>query len=105
MEPFEIFITYMSWGVGGKNRPVLLLMAGGDTVDIYPITTKYGGKSAAIKAQYFKIGDWAQAGLAAQSYVDTGTLINLSRAAFNNKAPIGKLTDNDKLRLLEFLNE
>jgi len=25
MEPFEIFITYISWGSGGKARPVLVL--------------------------------------------------------------------------------
>jgi len=105
MRPFDIFIAYLSWNGGGKNRPVLVLMSGEDTVEIYQITTKYEGKSAAIRAQYFKIDDWAQAGLDMLSYADTGTLITLSPAAFTGKKPVGKLTENDKRRLLEFLNE
>ena len=103
MKPFDIFIAYMSWVGGGKNRPVLVFILNDDTVDIYPITTKYEGKSEAVRARYFKINDWTQAGLDTQSYVDTGTLISLSMAAFKNKTPIGKLTENDKLLLLEFL--
>jgi len=99
-----IYITYMSWADGGKNRPVLVLILGDDAVDIYKITTKFEGKSEAVRAQYFKINDWAQAGLDTQSYIDTGTLISLSMAAFKNKPPIGKLTENDKLLLLKFLN-
>jgi len=54
-------------------------------------------------AQFFKIDDWAQAGLDRQSYVDTGTLITLSLSAFKNKNPIGRLTEADKQKLLEFL--
>ena len=105
MKPFDIFITHISWDGGGKNRPVLAFILGDDTIDVYQITTKYEGKSEAIRAQYFKISDWTQAGLDIQSYVDTGTLIILSMAAFKNKNPIGKLTENDKLRFLEFLTK
>jgi len=104
MKPFDIFITYMSWDGGGKNRPVLAFVLGNDTVDVYQITTKYEGKSEAVRAQYFKIDDWAQAGLEAQSYVDTGTLITLTMATFKDKTPIGRLTENDKQRLFEFLS-
>jgi len=104
MKPLDIFITYMSWGDGGKNRPVLVFMLDSDTVDVYQITTKYEDKSEAIRAQYFKINDWAQAGLNAQSYVDTGTLITLTMATFKDKAPIGELSAEDKRRLLEFLS-
>ena len=104
MRPFDVYIIYMSWAGGGKNRPVLAFILGGDTVDIYQITTKYEEKSEAIKAQYFKIDDWAQAGLDIQSYVDTGTLITLTMATFNNKSPIGQLTENDKRRFLDFLS-
>ena len=83
---------------------MLSFVLGDDSVDVYQITTKYESKSDAVRAQCFKITDWAQAGLDAQSYVDTGTLISQSKAVFNNKTPIGELTENDKLRFLEFLN-
>ena len=105
MKPFDIFIAHISWDGGGKNRPVLAFMLSDGTVDIYQITTKYEDKSEAIRAQYFKINDWTQAGLDMQSYVDTGTLITLSMVTFKNKNPIGKLTENDKLRFLDFLTK
>ena len=103
MKPFDIFIAYMSWDGGGKDRPVLAFIVGDDTVDVYQITTKYEDKSENIQAQYFKFNYWVQAGLDKPSYIDTGTLIDLSTSAFNGKKPIGKLTEGDKLRLLEFL--
>ena len=65
---------------------------------------RYEGKSKSIRAQYFKINDCPQAGLDKPSYVDTGTLIELPMTAFKGKAPVGKLTENDKFQLLEFLN-
>lgn len=104
MTPSDIFIAYMSWDGGGKDRPVLVFVVNADTVNVYQITTKYEDKSENIRSQYFKINDWAQAGLNQQSYVDTGTLIELSMTAFKSKTPIGELTENDKLRLLEFFN-
>ena len=103
MKPFDVFITYISWDGGGKERPVLAFILSDEIVDIYQITTKYEGKSDVIKSQYFKIDDWKQAGLTSQSHIDTGTLIGLSMATFKNKTPIGKLTDSDKQRLLAFL--
>jgi len=104
MKSFDIFIAYMSWGNAGKSRPVLVFTLGDNIVDIYQITTKYEDKSAVVRAQYFKIEDWQQAGLNIQSYVDTGTLITLPINIFKDKAPIGKLTDADKQRLFNFLN-
>jgi len=103
MKPFDIFITYMSWDGGGKDRPVLVFVVDGSSVDIYQITTQYENKSKEIQDMYFKINDWKQAGLDKQSYVDTGILITLSFDTFKGKKPIGKLTENDKQRLLEFL--
>ena len=88
MKPFDIFISYMSWDGGGKSRPVLAFILGDDTVDVYQITTKYESKGDAVRAQYFNIEDWAQSGLITQSYVDTGTLIALSKAAFINATPL-----------------
>jgi hypothetical protein len=104
MTPFEIYVIHMTWGRGGKIRPVLAFIVSENSVDVYQITSKYEDKSREIKSLYFKIHDWSQAGLNKQSYVDTGTLISLSINTFEDKKPIGKLTENDKLRLLDFLN-
>ena len=101
--PFEIFITYISWGNDGKNRPVLALMLEGDSVFIYPVTTQYKNKSEAVKKRYFKMNDWHQAGLARQSYINTSTLIKIPLSAIENKKPIGRLSIEDKQRFLEFL--
>jgi hypothetical protein len=111
MEPFELFIAYISWrsstsqGSGGKNRPVLVLLLSEDTISVYPITTQYENKSEAIKARYFKIDDWLQAGLDRQSYIDTGIFLSLPISVIKNKKPIGKLTISDKQRLLVFLTK
>ena len=103
MNPFEIFIAYLTWGSGGKYRPILALIVGGNSVDMFRITTQFENKSVFIQAHYFEINDWAQAGLDKQSYVDTGTLITLPLNTFKDRTPIGKLTKNDRCRLLEFL--
>jgi hypothetical protein len=111
MEPFELFIAYISWGSSasrgscGKSRPVLVFQISEDTISIYPITTQYENKSKTIRAQYFKINDWSQAGLDRQSYIDTGILYDLPISVFENKKHIGKLTNADKQSLLAFLTE
>ena len=105
MSPFELFITCISWGTGSKNRPVLVLTLNNESITVYPITTQYDNKSDVIKASYFKITDWIQAGLAKQSYIDTGTLIKLPLSVIDNKKIIGQLTKSDKQRLLDFLNK
>jgi len=102
MLPNEIYIIHLSWGSGGKFRPVLAFIVGEATVDIYQITTKYDKKSTEIKTQYFAINDWAKAGLDKPSYVDTGTLITLPINAFKEKKPVGRLTNIDKQRLYDF---
>jgi hypothetical protein len=84
---------------------VLVLQIKGESILIFPITTQYENKSKAIKASYFKITDWIQAGLAKQSYIDTGTLIKLPLSVIDNKKIIGQLTKSDKQRLLDFLNK
>jgi hypothetical protein len=105
MELFDIFITYIAWDNGGKRRPALVYKKEDDSVVIFPITTQFDNKSSVIKAQYFKINDWAQAGLDKQSYVDTGSPRRAKEPAFANDPVIGKLTDADKRRLLEFLTK
>jgi len=105
MKPFELFITYVSWGSGGKNRPVLVLLLSEDTISVFPVTTQYENKSESIKSRYFKINDWLQAGLDKQSYIDTGILLSFPISVIKNKKPIGKLTLSDKKRLLAFLTK
>ena len=103
MKVFEIFITHISWGSGGKSRPVLVLSLRDNNLSVYPITTQYENKSKSIQTKYFRITDWYQAGLAKQSYIDTGTLIKLPISVINNKKAIGRLTIADKQMLLDFL--
>jgi len=104
MSPFNIFITHISWKGGSKSHPVLVIQINGNTVSVYPITTQYKNKSKAIQALYFKINDWVQAGLDKQSYIDTGTILDIPLMVFQNKQPIGKLTTADMQRLLVFLS-
>ena len=82
---------------------MLVYVLDGDEVGIYQITTQYESKSDHIRAKYFEIKDWAKAGLDKPSYVDTGTLFEIPAATLAGKTPIGKLTDADKWRFLEFL--
>jgi hypothetical protein len=101
---FDIFIAYVSWGDGGKKRPVLIIENHETVVLVFNITTQYRNKSKTISSKYFKIIDWAQAGLAEQSYVDTNIVRDLPLRVLDGKTAIGRLTRKDKRRLLEFLN-
>ena len=104
MNLFELFIIEISWGKDSKRRPVLVLQIHGSTVSVFPITTQFVDKSKAIQAKYFKINDWSLSGLDKQSYIDTGTLLDLPAKVFEEKKPIGKLTPADMQRFLSFLS-
>ena len=104
MIPFEIYIVYVTWEKGGKNRPVLVLGVEADKALILNITTKYDNKSEVIRSQYFKINEYKQAGLDRQSYVDVMSGAMIPVALLANKTPIGKLTEADKQRLRKFLS-
>ena len=103
MNQYDIFTSYISWGNGGKSRPVLVYALSDKLARVYPITTQYENKSEAVRAKYFKIRDWLQSGLDKQSYVDTGTRLTQPLSMFDNAAPIGILTESDKKRFIEFL--
>ncbi|MDR0897104.1 MAG: hypothetical protein LBN04_04535 [Oscillospiraceae bacterium] len=105
IRPYDLFIVYISWGTGGKSRPVLVLSMGETTVDVFPVTTQYANKSAAIQAKYYPIAQWREAGLDKESYVDTGTLLTIPLAVIAKKAPIGQLTMYDRLGLLALLSK
>ena len=104
MKPFDIFIGYISWGDEGKTRPVLAYEIDGDIVSVYAITSQYESKSAAVRVKFFEINDWKQAGLDRQSYVDTGKIVDLPFALISLKSPIGKLSESDRKKFLEFLS-
>jgi hypothetical protein len=105
MKPFDIFIACVSWGSGGKRRPILVYKTSDSDIMTFPITTQYAAKPKAIQARYFAINDWAQAGLDKQSFVDTGTPYIFSESSLKNAAPIGRLTESDKKRLIRFFEK
>jgi len=104
MNTFDIFLTYVSWGDSGKTRPVLVLEQNGAVVSVLNITTQYENKSEAVRSKYFKINDWKQAGLDRQSYADTNVIRDLPLVALDGKAAIGRLTNADVHRLLDFIS-
>jgi hypothetical protein len=105
MKVFDIHIAYISYNGGGKKRPILILKADDEFVYAYSITTKYANKSEKIRTNYFKINDWKFAGLNEQSYIDTNSneLPKIPRSLIDENC-IGSLSDNDKQRLIRFLN-
>ncbi len=102
MKPYDVCIAFISWEDGGKRRPVLLVAENGEYTKAYHITAQYANKSDSIKAAYFEIIDLKQAGLVKQSYFDTIRFVEIPTARLS--APIGALSDNDKRRLIGFLN-
>jgi hypothetical protein len=105
VKPFELYISYVSWGGDGKYRPVLVFSLKDETVFVYSVTSQFESKSEAIRARYFKINDWMQVGLDKQSYVDTGIYFPVPVSALKDKAPIGELTAEDKQKLLDFITK
>ena len=102
MNPFEIYIAFVSWGIDGKRQPVVIYSMAHDRVDVFRITTQYQKKSAAIRTNYIAIVDWQQAGLNKQSYIDTAAIIRLPKRSID-PAPIGMLSERDKISLVEYL--
>ena len=105
MNIFDIFIAHISWGSEGKKRPVLILEQQSTVVNVFNTTTQYENKSDAIRSKYFKINDWQEAGLDKQSYVDTNIVRDLPPSALDGKTAIGRLTESDVQRFLEFLTK
>jgi len=104
MNPYDLHIAYVSWGDDGKRRPVLVLSSNQKEVSVFQITSQYDSKSVNIQFQYVAIDDWKQAGLAKQSYIDIGRIIDLPVTTVQ-PAPIGKLSENDLRKLFNFINQ
>ncbi|MCL2363496.1 MAG: type II toxin-antitoxin system PemK/MazF family toxin [Defluviitaleaceae bacterium] len=103
MHPYHLHIAYVSWGGDGKRRPILVLSACKNEVAVFQITSQYDNKSAAIRSRYITIDDWAQAGLAKQSYIDIGKILELPISTIQT-TPIGKLSNNDLIKLLQAID-
>ena len=73
-------------------------------VAVFQITSQYDNKSTVIQSQCIPIHDWAQAGLAKQSYIDIGRIIDLPISTVE-PAPIGNLSKNDLQKLLDAMNQ
>jgi hypothetical protein len=104
MNTFDIYIAYVSWGSGGKRRPVLVLKESERSVTVFGITTQYAEKSESIRAKYFAINDWKQAGLDRQSYVDTNRTLTIPVSSVDGNSRVGKLTSADEQRLIAFIS-
>lgn len=87
---------------GGKNRPVLILEDGKDTITFFKITTKYTNKSPKIKKNYYPIIRWKTCGLYHQSYIDTGFAAEVKKSDLGNVVKIGELNINDIIGLNNF---
>jgi len=99
MNPFDVYIAYVSWGADGKNRPVLIIAKGDEanTYIAFRITTKYVNKSVAIKKNYIKLVDFRHAGLRVLSYVDMNSAIKVHTEDILEY--VGQLTARDKERI------
>lgn len=100
----EIYTAYVSWGVSGKRRPVLVIEDRENNVFCYKITRKFSQKSEKIKRNYFPLKDWHQEGLVKQSYVDVGNIAKLSKEEIKFNF-VGELSLRDIEALIRFISD
>lgn len=98
----DIYTAFVTWQGGGKCRPILIVEAEENNFSFLKVTSKYKNKSENIKKIYYPLQDWKSEGLKKQSYVDTGTLLNLpiGKVSLNY---VGRLTKKDKTGLTRFI--
>ena len=103
---FDIYLAFVSWGVSGKRRPVLVFAKHDDgTSYVYPITTKYANKSVFIRQFYYRINDWISAGLDKPSFIDTIRWLDYPEDALKESVRIGRLTCDDRSAFIDFVEE
>lgn len=100
MRTNQIYTAYVSWGLDGKRRPVLIVEDKNKNVFYYRITSKYKNKSERIKKNYFPLMDWKIEGLDKQSYIDVGDIIKLSKEHVSFRL-VGELSIRDIEALVE----
>ena len=103
---YKIYVAYDKNSNDGKERYVVQL---GQTqvligVSMSSITSQYEKKSEFVKAQYYEIEDWQQAGLKKKSYVDirNKTTFLVVEVMQRGKC-VGALTAKDILGLMDFI--
>ncbi|MDR0854114.1 MAG: hypothetical protein LBN34_07080 [Clostridiales Family XIII bacterium] len=102
MNVFEIYLVYLSWGEGGKVRPVLVMDIKEDHIFIYGITSvSPDKKSKKIADRYVPIQDWKASGLNLPSWIDINTRIALPAGETSSLRFVGKLTIRDANRLID----
>lgn len=87
---------------GGKRRPVYILQEDDERIYFWDITTKFKTKSEKIKKHYFEIKEYDLTGLKKHSWIDTYRRYSISKSSTKIHY-IGKLSDKDTHRLVEFL--
>lgn len=89
---------------GGKRRPVFVIKETKSKIFFFDITTKFDNKSSKIQKWYFEILDYTGTGLRKHSWIDTIKMYSLDKNLTEVKY-IGKLSDNDVLRLKLFISK
>ena len=58
MKPLELYIVYISWGNGGKERPVLIYLVDEKVVNVFPIIVGQFRKSLTNYQNHVIIQVW-----------------------------------------------
>lgn len=104
MQIDDIYLMFVSWGSGGKQRPILVIDHDQQTITFYAITSKYKYKSTAVKKTRYPIRKWQASGLDKPSYIRVDHLYqSLLEGATVHK--IGHLTLADQRGLRQFLEQ
>lgn len=98
-----MFVLYKL--LGGKRRPVFILREDDEKIVFFDITTKYQNKSVYMKHWYFEIKDYQPTGLKKHSWIDTYRPYQILKKSPNRIKYIGKLSDHDTSRLVQFLEK
>ena len=88
---------------GHKVRPAVILRVSAQSAVIFRITSQYMTKSQTIRAAYYPIQQWAEAGLAKASYIDTLRTYTVPIQLILHHRPIGKLSTLDQIGLRDFI--
>ncbi len=104
MDEHVIAVLYARYedGGGGKRRPAFIIKFDNEQIIFFKITSQFENKSEAVKAKYFEIIDWLEAGLRKESWIDTVKVQYVSETEAKIHV-IGRLSDRDYQRFIGFL--
>ena len=106
-KPMKIYIASIPFdaGSGIKSRPAFVVVPGSVTTGVLKITSQYRNKPQSIRKLYFPIKQWKKAGLTKPSYVDIHMIYQIPTSTIVSRQPIGKLTDEDALNLVDMVRK